>query len=161
MLLQLITTNFLQSSVEDIKNEILTSITHPLTEGDGGCSPLERYAIASQLAKAAAEAARQLSDNGISYALSPENGFQPLSGLGKQFEHNGETYQVQFVNEFNYNQGDTNGKEWQKTVGEIEELETRKKSLTKHKKGLEAVILAEHPRLQPTMTKTVLKYLGN
>ena len=123
-------------------------------------SPLERYAIASQLAKAAAEAARQLSDDGISYALSPENEFQPLSGLGKQFEHNGETYQVQFVNEFNYNQGDAHGLEWQATVRQIESLEEHKKALTKQKKGLEAVILAEHPRLQPTMTKTVLKYLG-
>lgn len=150
---QSINLNLLTVPQEDITNQIIMSLSIP------SLTPLERYAIASQLAKAATEAAKQLSNDGIEFALDGNNGCQPLAGEGKQFAHNGKIYQIQFVNDYNYNQGDEHGKQWCNIVSQIDELESRKKALTKNKKGIEAIILDEHPRLQPVSTTICLKYI--
>lgn len=145
----------LNNTQENLTNEIIASLSIP------ALTPLERYAIASQLVKAAAEAAKQLSNDGIDFALDSANNCQPLAGEGKQFTHNGKIYQVQFVNDYNYNQGDEHGKQWCNVVSQIEDLEARKKALTKNKKGIEAIILDEHPRLQPVKTTISLKYISS
>ena len=152
-MLQNLTAEVLNFTQENLTNEIIMSLSIP------ALTPLERYAIASQLAKAATEAAKQLSNDGIEFALDAANGCQPMAGEGRQFVHNGHTYQIQFVNDYNYNQGDEHGKQWCNIVNQIYDLEDRKKALTKNKKGIEAIILNEHPRLQPVKTTICLKYI--
>jgi len=139
---------------EALKKQVIKALSVP--EFDA----LERYAVANQLQKAIKEAASEFSDDAINFALEPANKCQPAAGQGIQFKHNDHTYQIQFTNDYKYNQGDESGQQWQSTVNEINKLETSKKALTQKKKGLEAVILSEHPRLQPTKTDVVLKYIS-
>jgi len=144
-------TYFSAEGQEQLKNDLIQYYTKK--------DALITYACLSSLAKAAAAACKEVSDDAINFALDPKNDCQPLAGQGKHFQHLGLTFGIQFTNDYNYNQGDANGIEWQSTVNEINKLETSKKALTQKKKGLEAVILSDHPRLQPTQTAIVLKYI--
>jgi len=140
---------------EDLKNQVIRELS--IQEFD----ELERYAVANQLQKAIKDAASEFSDDAIHFALNPANNCQPAAGQGIQFNHNGHAYQIQFTNHYNYDQNDENGRQWATCVKEIESLEAKKSALTKKKKGFEAVILADHPRLQPTQTDIVLKYISS
>jgi len=102
-----------------------------------------------------------VSDDAINFALDPKNDCQPLAGQGKQFQHLGLTFGIQFTNSYNYDQNDENGRQWTLCVKEIDALMAKKKALTQKKDGLEKVILSDHPRLQPTQTAIVLKFIAS
>jgi len=143
---------FSEKGQEQLKNDLIEYFTQS--------DPLITYACLSSLSKAARDACQEVSTNAINYALDSQNDCQPLAGQGKHFTHRGLTFAVQFTNDYNYNQGDETGKLWQTTVNEIASLEARKKALTQKKNGYQSVILVEHPRLQPTKTTVVFKYIA-
>jgi len=144
-------TYFSAQGQEQLKNDLIQFYTKP--------DPLMTYACLSSLSKAAAAACKEVSDAAIDYALNPANDCQPLAGQGKHFTHLGLTFGIQFSNSYNYDQNDENGRQWTLCVKEIDALMAKKKALTQKKDGLETVILADHPRLQPTSTTVVLKYV--
>lgn len=133
---------------EELCNTIIANLNTP------ELSPLERYAIANMLSKAAEAATKILSNDGLKYALrepkkdDPNECFQKASA-GKQFTHRGFVYAVTYKPEYNYAQPDEHGREWQKTVKEIAELNKQSKAKNDYKKGLQAIILTEHPKLEP------------
>lgn len=133
---------------EELCNSIIANLNSP------ELSPLEQYAIAVMLKKSAEAAAKILSNNALIHALrvpkkdDPNECYEKASA-GKQFTHRGFVYAVTFKPEYNYAQPDEHGREWVKTVKEIEELSKTSTAKNKYKDGLQAIILQEHPQLKP------------
>jgi len=133
---------------EELTNSIISNLNAP------ELSPLERYAIAVMLKDAADAAAKILSNDGLNYALrkstpdDPNECFENAS-RGKQFTHRGFVYAVTYKPDYNYAQPDENGRKWTLVVKEIEELSKQSKARTEYKKGLQALILMDHPLLKP------------
>jgi len=133
---------------EDIINQIITQLN--ISE----LSPLERYAIANMLKLASECAAKILSNEGLKYAIRKSTNDDPnecyeKASVGKQFEHRGFVYAVTYKPEYNYAQPDEHGREWVKTVKEIEELRKKASNRTDYKDSLQALILEDHPQLKP------------
>jgi len=133
---------------EGLCNSIIANLNTP------ELSPLERYAIAVMLKNASDAAAKILSNNGLKYALREPKKDDPnecyeMASAGKQFTHRGFVYAVTYKPEYKYAQPDEHGREWVKTVKQIEELNKNSKAMNDYKKGLQSMILMDHPLLKP------------
>lgn len=137
---------------ESIHSQIIASLN--VSDLD----PLQRFAMATVLQRAAAEVASQFAADAINFALVDSNGCQPEASAGKDFYHKGQCFRVTFKNEFNYNQGDELGKEWASADKERTKLRESAKALTEYISGLQKRILDLHPRMQPTETKVSISY---
>jgi len=143
---------------QELTNTIIANLNVP------ELSPLERYAIANMLTKAADAATKILSNDALKYALTKPTAEEPnecyaLASMGKQFAHRGFVYGVTYKYDYNYAQPDEHGREWAQTVKEIAELAKQSSAKNDYKKGLQGLILLEHPKLEPlSPVPTVLSF---
>lgn len=118
-------------------------------------TPLRRYAIAKTLLNGLSLAVAEIGAAGLQYALDN----YPSAQEGTHFSEGDDTFRINIKTDYNYAANDNSGLYNQQLK---RETECKKMAEAAHKllKGMQAQILADHPRMTPTKIEMTLAYVG-